>query len=44
MLQVTADFVYVRLHGDIKIYSSGYSDRALGTPHPQLGSRRPRLK
>ena len=26
---VTADFVYLRLHGDKKIYSSGYSDRAL---------------
>jgi uncharacterized protein YecE (DUF72 family) len=29
MFQVTADFVYVRLHGDIKIYTSGYTDRAL---------------
>ena len=29
MFHVTADFVYVRLHGDIKIYTSGYSDRAL---------------
>src|SRR5690606_36051423 len=26
---VTADFVYVRLHGDEKIYESGYSDAAL---------------
>jgi uncharacterized protein YecE (DUF72 family) len=26
---VTADFVYLRLHGDKKIYASGYSDRAL---------------
>ena len=26
---VTADFVYVRLHGDVKLYESGYSDRAL---------------
>ena len=26
---VTADFVYVRLHGDEKIYESGYTDRAL---------------
>jgi uncharacterized protein YecE (DUF72 family) len=26
---VTADFVYVRLHGDMKLYESGYSDRAL---------------
>jgi uncharacterized protein YecE (DUF72 family) len=29
MFHVTSDFVYVRLHGDIKIYTSGYSDRAL---------------
>ena len=29
MFQVTGDFVYVRLHGDIRIYTSGYSDRAL---------------
>jgi uncharacterized protein YecE (DUF72 family) len=29
MLDVTSDFVYVRLHGDIQIYKSGYSDRAL---------------
>jgi uncharacterized protein YecE (DUF72 family) len=26
---VTADFVYVRLHGDEKLYESGYSDAAL---------------
>ena len=26
---VTADFVYVRLHGDVKIYESGYTDAAL---------------
>jgi uncharacterized protein YecE (DUF72 family) len=26
---VTADFVYVRLHGDVELYASGYSDRAL---------------
>lgn len=26
---ITADFVYLRLHGDKKIYSSGYSDKAL---------------
>ena len=30
MLQdITADFVYLRLHGDKKLYRSGYSDRAL---------------
>ncbi|MGH8178574.1 MAG: DUF72 domain-containing protein [Steroidobacter sp.] len=26
---ITADFVYVRLHGDKELYKSGYSDRAL---------------
>jgi len=31
MLDVTADFVYVRLHGDVKIYTSGYSGRALAS-------------
>jgi hypothetical protein len=31
LFQVTADFVYVRLHGDVKIYASGYSDRALAS-------------
>ena len=29
MLDVTADFVYVRLHGDKLIYTSGYTSRAL---------------
>jgi uncharacterized protein YecE (DUF72 family) len=29
MLDVTADFVYVRLHGDKVIYTSGYTSRAL---------------
>jgi uncharacterized protein YecE (DUF72 family) len=29
MFRVTSDFVYVRLHGDVKIYTSGYSSRAL---------------
>ncbi len=28
-LEVTADFVYMRLHGDKELYKSGYSDRAL---------------
>jgi uncharacterized protein YecE (DUF72 family) len=27
---VTADFVYVRLHGDSELYVSGYTDEALG--------------
>jgi uncharacterized protein YecE (DUF72 family) len=26
---LTADFIYVRLHGDTKLYVSGYSDRAI---------------
>jgi uncharacterized protein YecE (DUF72 family) len=26
---VTADFMYVRLHGDEELYVSGYTDRAL---------------
>jgi uncharacterized protein YecE (DUF72 family) len=26
---LTADFVYVRLHGDKKLYVSGYSDKAI---------------
>jgi uncharacterized protein YecE (DUF72 family) len=29
MFDVTADFVYVRLHGDIELYKSGYTPRAL---------------
>jgi uncharacterized protein YecE (DUF72 family) len=28
-LDITADFVYLRLHGDTQLYKSGYSDRAL---------------
>jgi uncharacterized protein YecE (DUF72 family) len=28
-LEITADFVYIRLHGDKELYQSGYSDRAL---------------
>ena len=31
MFHVTSDFVYVRLHGDVKIYTSGYSNRALAS-------------
>jgi uncharacterized protein YecE (DUF72 family) len=27
---VTSDFVYIRLHGDKKIYTSGYTDKVLG--------------
>ena len=31
LFHVTSDFVYVRLHGDVKIYTSGYSERALAS-------------
>jgi uncharacterized protein YecE (DUF72 family) len=31
MFHVTSDFVYVRLHGDVKIYTGGYTDRALAS-------------
>ena len=31
MFHVTSDFVYVRLHGDVKIYTSGYSSQALAS-------------
>jgi uncharacterized protein YecE (DUF72 family) len=27
--EVTSDHVYVRLHGDVELYASGYSDEAL---------------
>jgi uncharacterized protein YecE (DUF72 family) len=29
LFHVTTDFVYVRLHGDVQLYASGYSERAL---------------
>lgn len=29
LMDVTADFVYCRLHGSVELYNSGYSDRAL---------------
>jgi uncharacterized protein YecE (DUF72 family) len=31
MLHDTTDFAYARLHGDIKIYTSGYTDAALAS-------------
>ena len=31
MFHVTSSFVYLRLHGDVKIYTSGYSGRALAS-------------
>jgi uncharacterized protein YecE (DUF72 family) len=39
---VTADFVYVRLHGDVELYKSGYTDacaRALGRAYPRVARR-----
>jgi uncharacterized protein YecE (DUF72 family) len=33
---VTADFVYIRLHGDAKLYESGYSDAALDRWHQRI--------
>jgi uncharacterized protein YecE (DUF72 family) len=35
---VTADFVYLRLHGDKKIYSSGYSPQALARWAQRIGA------
>ena len=35
---VTADFVYVRLHGDEVLYASGYSDRALDLWAARIGA------
>ena len=29
LTDLTADFVYVRLHGDVELYKSGYTDEAL---------------
>jgi uncharacterized protein YecE (DUF72 family) len=41
LLDVTADFVYVRLHGDVELYTSGYSDAALDMwAHRVLGWNR----
>jgi uncharacterized protein YecE (DUF72 family) len=43
---VTTDFVYVRLHGDVKLYESGYSDHALDSWARKIrawtGGRQPR--
>lgn len=33
---LTSDFVYMRLHGDKKLYSSGYSDEALARWHDRI--------
>lgn len=37
---LTADFVYMRLHGDKKLYSSGYSDAALKRWHERMDAWR----
>jgi uncharacterized protein YecE (DUF72 family) len=29
MTEMTTDFAYVRLHGDVELYASGYDDKAL---------------
>ena len=45
MLDPAGGFVYVRLHGDVRIYTSGYSARAprgMGAPDRALGAGRPR--
>jgi uncharacterized protein YecE (DUF72 family) len=33
---VTTDFIYVRLHGDVELYISGYTDEALDTWAQQI--------
>jgi uncharacterized protein YecE (DUF72 family) len=33
---VTSDLVYVRLHGDVELYTSGYTDAALDTWAAQI--------
>src|SRR5438128_543288 len=42
MFDVTADFVYVRLHGDKVIYASGYSSRALDVWAQRIRARHKR--
>ncbi len=47
MLDITADFVYMRLHGDKELYKSGYSNKALERWAERIrewhrGSARPR--
>ena len=36
--EVTADLVYVRLHGDVELYTSGYTDEALDRWAAEIGS------
>ncbi|MBY6686575.1 DUF72 domain-containing protein [Rhodococcus sp. BP-149] len=40
LTEVTSDVVYVRLHGDTELYTSGYSDEALGRWAERLGEWR----
>jgi uncharacterized protein YecE (DUF72 family) len=35
--EVTADFVYVRLHGDVELYTSGYTEEALDSWATTIG-------
>ena len=37
MRDVTADLVYVRLHGDVELYTSGYTDEALDKWAAEIG-------
>jgi len=37
MRDVTADLVYVRLHGDVELYTSGYTDEALDRWAAEIG-------
>jgi len=38
IFEVTSSFVYVRLHGDLEIYRSGYTPRALGEWAKRIGA------
>ncbi|WP_328810742.1 DUF72 domain-containing protein [Rhodococcus sp. NBC_00294] len=40
LTEVTSDVVYVRLHGDTELYTSGYSDEALGRWAERIGEWR----
>jgi uncharacterized protein YecE (DUF72 family) len=40
--EVTADLVYVRLHGDVELYASGYSDDALARWADKIRAGTPR--
>jgi uncharacterized protein YecE (DUF72 family) len=42
MFDVTSDLVYVRLHGDVELYTSGYGEAALDTWAQRVGDWRDR--